>query len=275
MGVARHEAWVRDMPRAVADVRPDHVKYAGLPVSFDWTDATSVAPSGFIEPMRDQLTCGSCFAFAGTSMLASRARIKNATHNTNNLMLSPQAVVSCTGYAQGCSGGFAYLVAKYAMDFGLATDPCFPYEAGVVLDKQPQCSKQCTAPSEHLFATSVRYVGGYFGNCSEVEMMKALVANGPLAVGITVPRSFEEYRTGIYVETKGRHGDGGAPPYEPFEPTGHAVLVVGYGVENNTKYWRVKNSWGRHFGETGYFRVRRGTDEISIESMAVTADVHA
>ena len=30
---------------------------------------------------------------------------------------------------------------------------------------------------------------------------------------------------------------------------------------------------GRHFGETGYFRVRRGTDEISIESMAMAADI--
>ena len=52
-----------------------------------------------------------------------------------------------------------------------------------------------------------------------------------------------------------------------------AVLVVGYGVEDGEKYWKVKNSWGRHFGETGYFRVRRGTDEIAIESMAVATDM--
>ena len=125
LGVPRHDAWLRDMPRAVRDPRPDELKYSGLPPAFDWSDKTSTAPSGYIEPMRDQLTCGSCFAFAGTSMLAARARIKNSSYNEANLMLSPQSVVSCTGYAQGCSGGFAYLVAKYSMDYGLATDPCF------------------------------------------------------------------------------------------------------------------------------------------------------
>ena len=91
-----------------------------------------------------------------------------------------------------------------------------------------------------------------------------------MAVGITVPQSFEEYRSGIYIENKAAAV---GAPYKPFEPTGHAVLVVGYGEEKGVKYWRVKNSWGRHFGETGYFRVRRGTDEISIESMAVATDV--
>ena len=63
----------------------------------------------------------------------------------------------------------------------------------------------------------------------------------------------------------------------PWEETNHAVVVVGWGVDDATQenYWIVKNSWGRHFGLTGYFYVRRSTDEIAIESMALSAGVWA
>ena len=62
--------------------------------------------------------------------------------------------------------------------------------------------------------------------------------------------------------------------FNPFEITNHAVVAVGYGADKKTgeKFWIVKNSWGEDWGEEGYFRIRRGTDECSIESIAVSAE---
>ena len=99
-GVPRSAAWLADAPRAVQDSRSDAVRYFGLPAAFDWSDKTAAAPRGRVEPVRDQLTCGSCYAFAGTSMLAARARVRSDRLNAENLMLSPQDVVSCAGYSQ-------------------------------------------------------------------------------------------------------------------------------------------------------------------------------
>lgn len=50
---------------------------------------------------------------------------------------------------------------------------------------------------------------------------------------------------------------------------GHAVKVLGYGVENGEKYWLCANSWNEEWGNQGYFKILRGDDECGIESEGV------
>lgn len=90
------------------------------PDNFDWTNVGTGL--NFVPPVRNQGGCGSCFAFAGTEMLGARLRI--TTSLKDQTILSPQHVVSCSKYTQGCSGGFGYLVGKFANDFGLLPEQC-------------------------------------------------------------------------------------------------------------------------------------------------------
>nr|CAB3239847.1 dipeptidyl peptidase 1-like [Phallusia mammillata] len=252
-------------------VRPTHVKEldaakqayikAKLPESFDWRKVNN---QDFVSPVRNQGQCGSCYAFASMGMLEARVRIM--TNNTQTPVFSPQEVVSCSQYAQGCEGGFPYLIAgKYAQDFGVVEEHCYPYEG----KDTPTCSMAIKNCKRH-YVEKYEYVGGYYGACSEAKMMEDLVAYGPMAVAIEVYPDFQQYKSGIYHHVTSVDQSSVTEGFNPFELTNHAVLVVGYGADQKTgeKYWIVKNSWGEAWGENGFVRIRRGTDEIAIESLA-------
>uniref|UniRef100_A0A3P9L1Y7 Dipeptidyl peptidase 1 n=2 Tax=Oryzias TaxID=8089 RepID=A0A3P9L1Y7_ORYLA len=239
-----------------APVTADLAKVAAaLPESWDWRNVGGV---NFVSPVRNQAACGSCYSFATMGMLEARVRV--LTNNSQTPVFSPQQVVSCSEYSQGCDGGFPYLIGKYSQDFGIVEESCFPYIAKDSPCGVPQnCGRAYTA--------EYKYVGGFYGGCSEMAMMKELVHHGPMAVAFEVYPDFMHYAGGIY------HHTGLADPFNPFELTNHAVLLVGYGRCHKTgeKYWIVKNSWGTSWGENGFFRIRRGSDECSIESIAVAA----
>ncbi|XP_064632562.1 dipeptidyl peptidase 1-like isoform X2 [Lineus longissimus] len=223
-----------------------------LPESFDWRDMNG---QDFVSPVRNQASCGSCYAFASLAMNECRLRVM--TNNTVQVTFSTQDIVECSPYSQGCAGGFPYLIGgKYAEDFGLVEEKCNPYTG-----KDGACStdKKC----KRHYSTNYRYVGGYYGACNEAVMRRALVNDGPIAVSFQVYHDFMAYKSGIYRHT------GLNDRFNPWEITNHVVVVVGYGTEDGTNYWTVKNSWGPSWGEDGFFKIVRGADECSIESIAV------
>jgi cathepsin C len=233
-----------------------HQKILHLPSSWDWRNVRGI---NFVSPVRNQESCGSCYSFASMGMLEARIRI--LTNNSQTPILSPQEVVSCSQYAQGCEGGFPYLIAgKYAQDFGVVEEACFPYTG---TDEPCKLKEDCF----RYYSSDYYYVGGFYGGCNEALMKLELVQHGPMAVAFEVHDDFLHYHSGIY------HHTGLRDPFNPFELTNHAVLLVGYGTDQDTglDYWIVKNSWGTRWGENGYFRIRRGTDECAIESIAVAA----
>merc|ERR1712028_188626 len=79
-------------------------------------------------------------------------------------------------------------------------------------------------------------------NCAQ---MMAAVAKGPVSVAIEADQTgFQHYSSGVFSGTCGTSLD-------------HGVLVVGYGTDGSSDYWKVKNSWGATWGDAGYIRMAK------------------
>jgi len=240
------------------------VSKSDLPESWDWRNVSGV---NYVSPVRHQGGCGSCYAFSSAGMLEVRIRI--ATNNTQQPILSPQHVVSCSQYSQGCQGGFAYLIAgKYAYDFGMIEEDSFPYVAN---------NTECTIKNEEEIkrwtVKDYYFVGGYYGATDAETIKREIVENGPVSISMLVHRDFKYYKSGVYA-----HEPIAFDSINPFRrvPTSHAVLAVGWGVtDEGVKYWIIKNSWGPTWGMDGYVHILREDGsyggESSIESCAVSA----
>lgn len=231
-----------------------------LPTSWDWRNVSGV---NWLDLVLDQGDCGSCYVVATTRMLSARHRIRQQRPNHEPFSIS--FPLMCSEYSQGCGGGYAFLASKWSHDVGLVPESCGGYSGEA---SGSQCGLQCDVNllEKRWRADNYHYVGGYYGGASEPEMIRELVTGGPLVASFEPKNDLMYYGGGIYKSVPNQRSE--------WERVDHAVLLVGFGEEaNGQKYWLLQNSWGNTWGEDGFFRMARGSDESGVESIVVSADV--
>ena len=212
-----------------------------------------------IHAIRDQGSCGGCWAFAASEVLSDRFCI--ASNEKTNVVLSPQDLISCDvgKYTFGCGGGVPEYAWKYLTATGISSDACIPF-IGNATEACP-VSASCDTKKFLAKAGSVRLLGS-----DAVEgVQQDMVAKGPVQADFDVYQDFFAYSSGIY----------SCPPYNRSKVLGrHSIKLVGYGQDNTTEedYWIVANSWGPTWGLDGFFKIRANSNECNIENEMIFGD---
>ncbi|XP_078677123.1 tubulointerstitial nephritis antigen-like [Branchiostoma floridae x Branchiostoma belcheri] len=241
----------------------------------EFFDARSRWP-GLIQDVRDQGNCGASWAFSTTAVLADRLAIQS--RGTMTATLSPQNLLSCnTNRQRGCQGGRLDRAWWFLRKKGVTTDACYPYSSGSSAQ-----AGQCAVPRSNGRPypcpsnngdTTMKYQSSpaYKISNREEDIMKEIMTNGPVQATMEVKPDLFSYRSGVYRHTELAQGE----PPEYRRRGWHSVRIVGWGVEMSNpyqapiKYWTVANSWGKQWGEEGYFRIVRGENECQIESFVL------
>jgi len=179
---------------------------------------------GVVTGVKDQRSCGSCWAFSATGALEGASKLQAKVDGD----YSEQQLVDCsTSYGnEGCDGGLMNQAFDYVIDNGITTEKAYPYK-GV--------DQKCKSKVGDFKITSYDNVPP-----NSSPALANACDQQPVAVAIEADEIME-YESGIFADKS--CGDA----------LDHGVLLVGYTKD----IWIVKNSWGTSWGEEGYIRFSR------------------
>jgi len=199
--------------------------------AIDYTDDFS--------PIRDQGSCGSCYAFSTMGAIEGNYVVGNRIKGikVNKVVLATQQLIDCdynpsSGGNWGCNGGWM----RHANDYlQLKQQPMlendYPYKA---------IQGTCAFNSDKVSPVKV---SGYEKPLSANNGVFNVLINGPISQCVNVQSTFFYYRSGLY---------------NPKCTTScnHAIVLMGWGVDPKGDYWLARNSWGSSWGIGGYFKVK-------------------
>merc|ERR1712098_461462 len=185
----------------------------------------------------------------------------------------------CYSCGFGCNGGFPGAAWSFWKRKGLVSggqygtkDGCQPYQIepcehhvnGTRMPcseggSTPKCHRKCENPDYTVPYNKDKTYGSnsYSLENNEAQIQMELMTNGPAEGAFTVFEDFPNYKSGVYQHVTGK----------PLG--GHAIRILGWGVEEGTPYWLVANSWNYDWGDGGTFKILRGSDHCGIESGVV------
>jgi len=256
-----------------------------------------------IRNVRDQSSCGCCWAFAAVGAASDRMCIRTG----RQIPLSAQDACfnSGTVLSHGCHGGrlgtvlrfmqrsWMYPHRAHGIVSGSEVDGSGSFGSGWCSkyrfphchwgprsedhdDEYPEvgtsecpwhasppgpaaCDSDAHAAHSDFQADKYTLAGDIISVRGELAIQQQLMAGGPLEIAYSMYEDFMHYESGIYHHVAGDY------------VYGHVVKVVGWGVEEGVKYWSMVNSFNPAWGEQGFFRIRRGSNECGLEDLAVAA----
>jgi len=235
-------------PMESAKVDPNFKVSRAIPTSFDWRSNNG---HSYIGGVRDQGSCGSCYAFGATACAEGTYNVATSSFDSNTADFAESYIAWClstlpaySSHFSGCNGAdYDYMELQALVDVGTVNESYFPYTTTAT----QSCPAATSSAPKTKFASWSRVP------CLDAAAIKtAIMTYGVVDAAVYVSTSFQNYTGGVYTDTY--TSCSGSPCYNT--TTNHAIALVGWGTDATYgDYWILRNSWGNSWGESGYMRL--------------------
>ncbi|MBW2709168.1 MAG: hypothetical protein JRD04_07800 [Deltaproteobacteria bacterium] len=231
-----------------------HLEERQLPASFDWRSHNGHT---YIGPVRDQGSCGACYAFGACASAEGAYNWANGKYDGDCTDFSEAFVAFClsdlyAGFSVCAGSDYDYQELTGLVEYGVCNDNVYPYT-----DHDQTC------PSSSWDAPRTRFQSWHRIGCNDTAAIKtAIMTYGVVVAAVEVGSAFQAYNGGIYQDSNITCSS--SPCY--YTPTNHIIALVGWNDNGGDGYWILRNSWGTTWGESGYMRINYTSSHVGCEA---------